>query len=45
VLYKLRDRIYTATIVSFIGNNIAVVKMENGAEVKRYLKDIVKANQ
>lgn len=45
VLYKLRDRVYTATIVSFIGNNIAVVKMENGAEVKRYLKDIVKANQ
>ena len=45
VLYKLRDKIYTATIVSFIGSNIAVVKMENGAEVKRYLKDIVKANQ
>lgn len=45
VLYKLRDRVYTATIVSFIGSNIAVVKMENGAEVKRYLKDIVKTNQ
>lgn len=45
VLYKMRDRVYTATIVSFIGNSIAVVEMENGAEVKRYLKDLVKASK
>ncbi|MCQ2607393.1 MAG: hypothetical protein MJ197_01730 [Bacteroidales bacterium] len=45
VLYKMRDRVYTATIISFIGTNIALVEMENGAEVKRYLKDLVKVNK
>ena len=42
VLYKFRDRVCTATIISFIGSDIALVEMENGATVKRYLKDLVK---
>ncbi|MBP5584013.1 MAG: hypothetical protein J6X43_08695 [Bacteroidales bacterium] len=43
VFYKMRDRMYSAKIISFKGSNIAVVEMENGATVERYLKDLVKA--
>ena len=43
VFYKMRDKMYSATIISFKGNDIAVVKMENGATAERYLKDLVKA--
>ncbi len=42
VLYQVRDKVYTATIISFIGNDIALVEMENGAQIKRYIKDLVK---
>ena len=34
VLYKIRDRVYIATILSFIGSEIAVIEMENGANRK-----------
>lgn len=43
VFYKTRDKMYSAKIISFKGDDIAVVKMENGALIERYLKDLVKA--
>jgi len=43
VFYRMRDKMYSATIMSFKGNEIAVVRMENGAMAERYLKDLVKA--
>lgn len=45
VFYKMRDRVYSATIISFKGSDIAVVEMENGAIAERYLKDLVKAKK
>lgn len=43
VFYKTRDKMYSAKIVSFKGSNIALIEMENGAIIERYLKDLVKA--
>ena len=43
VFYRMRDKMYSATIMSFKGSEIAVVRMENGAMAERYLKDLVKA--
>lgn len=45
VFYKMRDKVYSATIISFKGSDIAVVEMENGAIAERYLKDLVKAKK
>lgn len=45
VMYRVRDRVYHAKILYFIGNEIALIEMENGAQAKRYLKDLVKVNK
>ena len=45
VFYMVRDKVYSAIIISFKGSDIAVVEMENGAMIERYLKDLVKAKQ
>lgn len=45
VMYRVRDRVYHAKILYFIGSEIALIEMENGAQVKRYLKDLVKVNK